>query len=285
MSYDPHPLFVIENADCKMRIEHSPATVLSKLAEVRIYGSSDPNYEGIDFQTFEHWVSLPSVRSLFGKAIETFDEFEWYQGSRTSNVTEINLQKSSVSEEDIARLLSGMGALKKFTYDYDERLNTIDGAHIMCILIALREHTGKTLEYLALTAHNSRTWCVGGPSLKRFEALKEARLPCNLYLKDGAAFEGADDEEDLKEWLDDIPCLFDLLPATMEKIEFDGELTMISIESLLYGSASFGDLKGSCVPNLKKICFHEAIVETKTMKMMAKAWKDGLRASGINLQL
>jgi len=268
-----------------MPIGQSPPTVLSNLSEVGIYGSSEPNYEGDNFGFFEHWGCLPSVKYLYGETVEAFDDFQCYSDPKISNVMEINLQKSSISEEDIGRLLGGVRALKKFTYDYDERLNRVDGDHISSILSALQKHTKNTLEYLALTAHNSRTWCAGGSSLKRFKALKEARLPCNLYLKDGAAFEGADDEQDMKEWLDDIPCLFDLLPATVEKIEFDGELTMISIESLLYGSASFGDPKGSCVPNLKKIVFHEANVETKTMKMMAKAWKDGLRASGINLQL
>jgi len=119
--------------------------------------------------------------------------------------------------------------------------------------------------------------------LKPFETLKIARFPCCLFLKDEADFEGEDDEVDLKMWLDDIPRLINLLPATIEKIELDGEIKMGSVESLLIDMD--GPDQELLIPTLKKIVFNEAFVETKTMKMMAKAWKDGLRASGISLQL
>lgn len=76
---------------------------------------------------------------------------------------------------------------------------------------------------------------MGGIILEEFELLKEARLPCNAFLKDRDGYEGANDEADLRDWLDDIPRLVDLLPASIEKIELDGEITMVSVENLLIG--------------------------------------------------
>lgn len=261
------------------------STALSRLAEIRIYGFSDPSVDGVTISSFEHWPAIPSLRSLFGKNILTGVDFRLDYEPKTSNVTEIILKKSAISKENIGLLLSGMKALKKFTYDYHrrEQMIAVQGDHIRNVLRMVWTHSRRSLEYLSLTARNTRTSCAGGISLRTFEALKEARLPCNLFLRDEAEFEGEDDPENLKDWLDEIPRLIDVLPNTIEKMAFEGEITMLSIESLLV------DLDGTdqarLIPKLRKVVFHEANVETKTMKMMAKAWKEGLRVSKINLRM
>jgi len=263
--------------------EQSRPMPLSNLAEVKIYGSGAPYHLEANLGFFEYWVSLPSTNSLFGSAVVSFSEFDWHHALKSSNVTDINLQKSSVLGKHLGQLLSGIKALRRFTYDYDEQLYNRGGDHGPKIVRTLLKHTRSTLESLTITGYMPSQCFMGGISLKPFETLKIARFPCCLFLKDEADFEGEDDEVDLKMWLDDIPRLINLLPATIEKIELDGEIKMGSVESLLIDMD--GPDQELLIPNLKKIVFNEAFVETKTMKMMAKAWKDGLRASGISLQL
>lgn len=208
----------------------------------------------------------------------------------TSNVTEIELQKSSVDPKDMVLLLSGMRFLKKFIYDHDASLTCNEDDQLSDILMVLKSYAANTLELLALPVNDSLTRCAGGThkggnALKDFRALREVRVPCNLFLRDEALHQGSHDELKVKDWLDDIPRLADILPASIEKIEMDGEITMTSVESLLIGlNADSPDYKRQKVPNLKEIVFHEAKTETETAEMMAKAWKDGLRDSGINLQ-
>lgn len=213
--------------------------MLSYLTELRIYGSSDFRHEGEELCLFASWMALPSLRSLYGHSIESYNEFDWHIESKTSHVTKIDFQRCSISPGDIRLLLSGMLCLKEFSYDYEQRMDFYNGDHLLDVLMALQKHNAKTLEYLALTT-KEWTWCVGGTSmggiiLEEFELLKEARLPCNAFLKDRDGYEGANDEADLRDWLDDIPRLVDLLPASIEKIELDGEITMVSVENLLIG--------------------------------------------------
>lgn len=263
--------------------EQSRSMPLSNLAEVKIYGFDEWYPMEDDLGSFEYWVSLPSTHSLFGSVIESYSDFKWHHALKSSNVTDVNLQKSSLSGKHLGQLLSGIKALRRFTYDYDEQIYNRGGEHVPRIVRTLLKHTKSTLESLTITGYMPSQRFMGGISLKPLERLKIARFPCCLFLKDEADFEGEDDEVDLKMWLDDIPRLINLLPATIEKIELDGEIKMGSVESLLIDMD--GPDQELLIPNLKKIVFNEAFVETKTMKMMAKAWKDGLRSSGISLQL
>jgi len=265
--------------------EQSRSIPLSNLAEVRIYGPSGPYHMGEDPGFLKYWASLPSTQSLFGSVtvIDSYSEFKWYHGLRSSNVTDVNLQKSSLSGKHLGQLLSGIKALRRFTYDYDEQLYNRGAEHVPKIVRNLLKHAKSTLESLTITGYMPSQRFMGGISLKPFETLKIARFPCCLFLKEEADFEGEDDEVDLKMWLNDIPRLINSLPASIEKMELDGEIKMGSVESLLIDMDGPG--QNQLIPNLKKIVFNEAFVETKTMKMMAKAWKDGLRASGISLQL
>lgn len=56
----------------------------------------------------------------------------------TSNVTEIELQKSSVDPKDMVLLLSGMRFLKKFIYDHDASLTCNEDDQLSDILMVLK---------------------------------------------------------------------------------------------------------------------------------------------------
>ena len=52
-------------------------------------------------------------------------------------------------------------------------------------------------------------------SLREFEVSREARIHCGLYLWPKDMYEEDDDSHTFDEWGDDIPCLTDVLPASI----------------------------------------------------------------------
>ena len=63
---------------------------------------------------------------------------------------------------------------------------------------------------------------------------------------------------------------------------FDSTVKMKDVETLVYG---FDNCKAERLPNLKKVIFHDATAETKTEKLIEKAWKESCKSVGVRLQV
>ena len=103
-----------------------------------------------------------------------------------------------------------------------------------------------------------------------------------LYLWSKDMYEDDDDSHTFVKWRDDIPRLTDVLPASIQKIEFDSTVKMKDVETLVYG---LDNCKAERLPNLKKVIFHDAIAETKTEKLIEKAWKKSCKSVEVRLQV
>lgn len=77
--------------------------------------------------------------------------------------------------------------------------------------------------------------------MKKFEVLRQVRVDSNLYLNHEADFLG---------WKYDTPCLWEVLPASIEIVELDSLDDIRDLQTLTLG---LKERKAMRMPNLKEI--------------------------------
>ena len=139
---------------------------------------------GEDVNIFIPFAMLPSMRYLGGTEISSEHSFIPYSELRSDSslVTEINFLNSAINAEGFYGLLSGISALRKFTYHHYDLVNSDCRYEIRGIVRLLRKYAATSLQHLDIVARLSdrqprnaeHQQCVG--FLQRFTALEVIRL-------------------------------------------------------------------------------------------------------------
>lgn len=198
------------------------------------------------------FVSLPSMRVIRGASVESwsFDDYHFCDnhGLPPLPVTEIDLQRTSLPAHYLEYVLRYSRVLKRFRYDRGpEYLRS--GAEPGEISKTLLECARHSLESLVLTG-GTASRSPGDENidglLRGFKVLKEIHLPSNAFLTYTSR------GKCLSKPTEDIPRLVDVLPASIETVRLDGEMTWEDITALLIGMPE-NRIKG--LPKLKEILF------------------------------
>ncbi|CAF9909910.1 MAG: hypothetical protein ALECFALPRED_006106 [Alectoria fallacina] len=236
---------------------------LMNLSQVRFLGYDDDELlyadgQGENFGNFMSFASLPSMRTIYGDFVEGGDIAEgiWKFAPHTSNVTEIILQHSAVKAEYLTELLVGIKALERFTYDYNENLDSGPGAEIHKLIGTLLEHAKHSLEYLAFTGSfglrdgvSDIHPCKG--SLKDFRVLKEVVLDSYVYVDSDSAYPESNPGD--SSCGDDpyiIRHLVNLMPSSIETIHLVGVRGTRHVSGLL---KNLLEQKGLRLPKFSKL--------------------------------
>lgn len=285
------------------------AKVLTKLREVRLCGTN-PTARGEywdiceDFDLVGHFAKLPSMRKVYARAANERSVVSynpWIKvGTRTSNIDEIIIDCGKVNATYVSICLGSLKNLRKFHYDdsplWDEDY-TLDRSSMGIILGALLEHAKTSLEILSLPA-GQETPLKGSTdipfSLSPFEKLKKASLSCHLYapvfrrdeeryLFDGTKpLDGRGSDSRIQDsQLSQIPKLVDILPSSIEKVIFYGEVAMKHVDAMLQGLV---ERRVDRLPHLEKIVFIDATV-TAADKAVNIAISLQEQCSGIGIRL
>ncbi len=289
--------------------------VLTKLSEVRLFGT-DPyaGDEGEDiFEDFDlagYFAKLPSMKKVYARPAKVHavrKNNPWLEvGSRTSNIDEISLESGTLNATYISYCLGSLRNLRKFDYD-DSPLgdddHALDRSGAEMVFEALLKHAKSSLEYLSLAE-----WCHSAEgsdstphliSLKPFEKLKQAILSSSLYIPeleydkeksqvsvhDGTKplDTGNDDSRLHTPNLFDVPKLMDILPSSMEVIEFRGDIAMKHVEAMLQGLVKH---KADRLPHLVKVAFYDSTHwRTDAEAAMGKVLQEECCEVGIRLGL
>ena len=289
--------------------------VLTKLTEVRLCGT-DSSARGEDPDVFEdfdfagYFAKLPSMKQVYAhpaKVHAVRKNNPWLEvGSRTSNIDEISLKSGTLNATHISYCLGSLKKLRKFNY---EDISPWTGDHaphrrgVEMILEALLKHAKTSLEYLSLAEWwhpaegNDST--PNPISLKPFEKLKHASLTLDLYalvleddkektkvsVHDGTKPQntGSDDSGLHTPSLFVVPKLVDILPSSMETVEFFGEVAMKHVEAMLQGLLKH---KADRLPHLEEVVFHDCMYHiTDIEAAMGKALQKECFEVGIGLVL
>lgn len=235
----------------------------ASLTKLEIYGSDEGTISPGEriVNIYEQFIVLPSMRTLYGRNMCGLSE--WTYPLPISNVTDVCFEDCNISAAEFSHLFRGLRALKKFTYDYNPNLDwDDDGPETYGILAALREHAGRTLEYLSLTNLGSFERSVDDGSLRDFCVLKEAEADCAFYTGSRMA---------------------NKLPASIETVKIKGWICMESVENTvtsLRDAHEAGDLA-----RLKVIIFSQSLIFDETDHKTAKALQDMCDGIGLELQL
>ena len=228
---------------------------LKDVSELNLYDRETPHSVGMSCSIVP-FVTLP-LRVIRGFSVHfsSFKDFGFADnhGLRPSPVTEINLQGSLLDDDYFVReFFRYTQVLERFTYDENESAGFSYGRDPAKIIRCLRACASCSLESLALTGFNvygnqaakEIKFCV-----KDFKVLKDIHLSCDLALIAKADWRKSDPKPPP---INDISRLVDALPASVETVRLEGELTWSDMAALLVG---LPEGKAECLPKLKEISF------------------------------
>ncbi len=254
---------------------------LSQLREFRMDHLDTENGENIE--DYVPLAMLPSMRCLRGHMIRG-SRLDWSfnLSPRSSTVTEISLEHSTISASAFEKLFEGIAALKRFTCDHAGANVGSEKFAPVAIIDALCNYAGHSLEALDIEAQDYEPDDddEGLPdSLRLFTKLKSIRLADTLF----------QDPEDL-ESVETLPdCQFykrtgtntsyttarlvDLLPASVKGFTLIQLMDDEDTRNLLDGMA---EQKAVKLPSLRRLTFECSDPLEQTMK-------ESLQATGLKL--
>ncbi|KAL8687841.1 MAG: hypothetical protein Q9218_006095 [Villophora microphyllina] len=265
------------------------------------YSCDDDNEEDCkSIDLLEMLAMLPSIRILRGTNF--CGKKDIFAGGLsfalgTSNVTELELNYSSISAEALDCLLAGLAGLKRFTYSHNCYI-TERGSHYDApgIIEALRNNAAHRLEFLRLKAwrqpdlltFDEDQQYIG--SLRMFQSLKSIQLQDLVFRiwenKDETSED--DDESAYKDehrpysWRN-VPYRMDrlekILPTSVETVHLMQELEDSDMANLLRGLSGKGKKR---VPNLKSLVFEQKTPLTEDLQWSLR-WA-GIEISSLNHQ-
>ncbi|CAD6590318.1 MAG: hypothetical protein ASARMPREDX12_007336 [Alectoria sarmentosa] len=270
--------------------------VLTKLREVELHGSvpaaSDRDEDVFeDFDLAGHFAKLPSVKRIHADSANNCSRLSnnpWVQvGPRTSNIDDISTGYGRMNATYMTECLGFLKALWKFHYDYSspyESDNELNRNGVSLILESLLKHANISLDTLTLKTNYPSSLqgsIVILISLHSFEKLKKASLNCHLYApvfkenKEGSLISAPNEIKSLNiasgsssfeaSKTFEVSKLVDILPNSIEVIEFWGQMAMKHVEALFQGLAEH---KADRLSHLKEIVFYE------TANMMSVVMKE-----------
>ncbi|KAL9063369.1 MAG: hypothetical protein Q9161_009494 [Pseudevernia consocians] len=185
---------------------------LNNLATIVINDTTSMDQPGEKFGIFEACMTLPSLRRLSGKYIDSpFDKWPTEEEfPLESNVTEIDFYSSAVNAESFARLLKRIKALRRLRYRFARLPGMLGDYTPLSLKRILEQHCSKTLTHLDFNLINpsfdGQNRFIG--SLRGLRVLKHLRIQGNMFIKPSA-------------WLKKLYLLLDLLrvlPASIESL-------------------------------------------------------------------
>lgn len=248
---------------------------------------------------------LPSLKTVRGCQIDGAS-FTWPHSfhDQTSNVTEIDIRYSAVSSAAFSGLISGISALKNFTYHHAGFIVGDEHYDPAGIMEALRQHSAHSLVSVDMTADQEELY--GGEeedqhvgSLRIFQVLMDVRLEEMAFhfrirdpldninvqaLMDEQFYEDEvltekDDEDSTeeKEWEDGWERLVDILPASVQTFQLRQYSDSRVIRELFEGMA----IQREKLPALNTIRFEhgyddplesDMVTELKDAGLVLKSW-------------
>lgn len=255
---------------------------LSQLREFRM-DHSDTRF-GEKFEDYVPLAMLPSMRCLRGHMIWG-EGLDWcfHLSPRSSTVTDLFLEYSSISASAFEKLFAGIATLKRFSYEYVSSEFGLMKYEPVAIINALCKYAGDSLEALDIEAQMYEPYDdddeEGLLDLRQFTKLKSIRLAENLF----TGPEDLDSVETLAEGQFDKATetcthyttarLVDLLPASVKGLTVIQLMDDEDMRDLLNGMA---EQKAAKLPGLKRLTF-------ECEDPLEKDMRTSLQAAGIKL--
>ena len=277
--------------------DRGSAQILTKMHEIGLYAHGyGETLE--DFDIAGSFAHLPSMRRVYvgapaSRHVNPSNETWAQTESWSSNVDEIHVEFANLSGESILNCVRSLKTLRKFHYDRHGMWGAPD-MDLRCdemsrILVALAARFQSSLEYLCLKGSPPQGTSHIDISLKSFEKLTRVELPIQLFAlipktqpgeptpdKTKPLDTGARDEPEASS-LSKFLRLVDILPRSMEMMEFYGFIEIQAVETMLEGLVEH---KADRLPCLEKIVFQnvgrEGVPDTAAMRE---------RCSGVGIQL
>ena len=265
-------------------LQRSPSArkPLMKLSLVRFLGYDKDilyaNDEGENFERFLPFAALSSMRTIVGDFVKGQDTARSVRlfPPHTSNVNQIELRRSAVKAEYLAKLMAGVKALKGFYYDYNENLDGGGAMEIHKIIGTLLEHAKDSLEMLGITGRcDLRNGegdihpCRG--SLRDFEVLKKVMLNSYVYVEHASDDDSVYNPDEISHAENHgliIRHLVDVLPPSIEVIQ------LVGVDVLKHAEGLLGNLFEQKQLRLPKL--RELIIRANQY-YPGSGWEKGLR--------
>jgi len=234
---------------------------LAKLSKVQISPCADDDmmsdgiHEGAG--VIAPFAALPSVRTISASRLRSgghYDgTFEWPCGMGSSNVTELDLDRSMVIDTGISNLLSGIKSLERFTYSLGGYLVDYHTYQPRSTIAALGRYAAHSLKYLHITGcwigmrtdEDHQIDC----DLKVFSQLKELRVDYTLFNDILKACPSTCNQE-FRDCLCHPQRLIDRLPPSIKKVKLEGKMSLEVSRAILSGLRELGKER---LPNLRSL--------------------------------
>ncbi|KAL8867128.1 MAG: hypothetical protein Q9174_005861, partial [Haloplaca sp. 1 TL-2023] len=261
---------------------------LTQLRNLTVTGGDSPYHprcasDGGDLQDIAAFAMLPSIRTLRASHLRGMEDFEWFSTESqakfldciaapfedsSSTLTDVHLTASEIRIQAFREFLSGISALKRFTYHHClTQWTTYIPYQPMQLIDLLRRFAHQSLEELDIerTDCHEQHECVAhasSKSLRVFSVLRKIRLEDSVFGRIGAVHDDAsfDRPQSCEEcgtrivW-EKLPAgltLAEALPSSIEHVTLVQKMNDANTSMLLNGLAEEERL-----PNLRDV-----IVET-----------------------
>ena len=229
---------------------------LSQLQEFSMNHTSDEGGEdGENISSYAPFAMLPSMRVLSGTGIDGETIFEWPPSFQpgSSNVTEIHFTSSAVDAPAFESLLSGISALRKFTYHHHGAEAGFAEYSATGYVDSLRRHAASSLQLLDISTEGIDNLIedekehqrVG--SLQMFTSLESVRLEYPAFQiagpndgLNGEALEGRGfytEEKEEDERTESMERLVDFLSASIKSLTLLDHAETKQVQELFRGMA------------------------------------------------
>ena len=261
---------------------------LSVLQEVSLSHTDDSDGERIS--SYVPFAMLPSMRILRGIYIAGETSFEWPSSFQpgSSNVTEIDFTLSAVDASAFESLLSGISALRRFTYHHYGPAAGFAVYNATGYVHSLRRHAASSLQLMNISKKDTGRLFeeeedqqrVG--SLQMFTSLENVRLECAAFsiagpnegLNGDALEERGFYTEEEEETTESMERLVDFLPASIKCLTIINCRKTVEVQQALRGMAEEVSEK---LPAFKEVTFEG--------NDPLDYWtKEALKQSGLTLQ-
>ncbi len=234
---------------------------LAKLSKVQISPCADDDMmsDGIheDAGVIAPFAALPSVRTISASLLRSGGHYDgtsqWPYGVGSSNVTELDLDRSMIIDTGLPDLLSGIKSLERFTYSLGGYLVDYHTYQPRSTIAALGRYAAHSLKYLHITGcwigmrtdEDRQIDC----DLKVFSLLKELRVDYTLFNNVLKACPSTCNQ-DFRDCLCHPQRLIDRLPPSIKKVKLEGKMSLEVSPAILSGLRELGKER---LPNLRSL--------------------------------
>ena len=237
------------------KTQESSLTMRDSLSLTKLSRLELRSYEWGNTGLIEAFMGLPSMRSLLTSDLVPNNKFDrWFHPWYQSNVEEICILQSELRVKPIARLLSHLRSLQKFSYNHDKfeggrmALNDAEDNSPDALINVLFQRARKTLKYLQYTTNakdrigDNRTRYIG--TLRRFEVLRSLRLSRVFFVENGS----------MQRLVDELPS--SLVELELHFLDCRPHISLEEAKCMLDGML---ERKQERLPNLELILFPHSI--------------------------